>query len=198
MQSRSPVKRVCIYCASSNKIPKPYFAATRVLAKILVSHGVTIVYGGGASGLMGELANTAIESGGHVVGIMPGFMRAVEWAHTGVKEFHLVTDMHERKKKFLENTDALIALPGGCGTLEELLEAITLKKLGLYTKPIIILNTDQYYDPLLHMLQRTVDENFMSQRHLQMWSVVNDPAEVLPAIENAPDWDENAISFAAM
>lgn len=192
------IKRVCIYCASSKQINEVYFRATRELALDLVRHGISIVYGGGATGLMGELATTALNAGGHVVGIMPQFMRAVEWAHQGVQDFHIVGDMHERKKKFLENTDALIALPGGCGTLEELLEAITLKKLGLYTKPIIILNIAGYYDPLMEMLTRMVEQRFMSERHLQMWSVVTEPHEVIAAIAQAPDWDENAIDFAAI
>jgi uncharacterized protein (TIGR00730 family) len=193
-----PIKRVCVYCASSNQIDKVYFDAAETLAVELVKHGVTVVYGGGANGLMGRLATTALAIGGHVVGIMPHFMREVEWAHKQVTEFHFVGDMHERKKKFLENVDALVALPGGVGTLEELLEAITLKKLGLFTKPIIVVNTNNYYEPLLRMLDRTVEEGFMGERHRAMWSVVTDAKDVIAAIQNAPRWDEDAIRFAAL
>lgn len=164
----------------------------------MVENNITVVYGGGASGLMGRLATTALQHGGHVVGIMPNFMKEVEWAHKDLQEFHVVGDMHERKKKFLEDTDALIALPGGCGTLEELLEAITLKKLGLYTKPIIILNTNNYYAPLLQMFDKSIEENFMSEKHRALWTVIKQPEEVLPAIMAAPSWNEDAIHFAVL
>jgi len=192
------IKRVCVYCASSNQVAKVYFDAAETLAIELVKHGVTVVYGGGAKGLMGKLATTVLEHGGHVVGIMPHFMREVEWAHKQVTEFHFVADMHERKKKFLENADALVALPGGVGTLEELLEALTLKKLGLFTRPIVIVNTNNYYDPLLLILERSVEEGFMGIRHRAMWSVVTDATDVMNAIANAPRWDEDAIRFAAL
>ena len=106
--------------------------------------------------------------------------------------------MHERKAKFLENIDALIALPGGPGTLEELLEAITLKRLGQFTKPIIILNTNGYYDPLIQMLERCVEEKFLRPIHAEMWTFVHQPEEVMSAINQSMEWDENAISFAAV
>jgi uncharacterized protein (TIGR00730 family) len=106
--------------------------------------------------------------------------------------------MHERKAKFLENIDALIALPGGTGTLEELLEAITLKRLGQFTKPIIILNTNGYYDPLKMMLERCVSENFLRPIHAEMWAFVQQPEEVITAINQSMQWDKNAISFAAI
>jgi uncharacterized protein (TIGR00730 family) len=104
--------------------------------------------------------------------------------------------MHERKTKYLEDIDGLVALPGGSGTLEELMEAITLKRLGLFTKPIIILNTNNYYEPLRDMLNKCVSENFMHEKHLKMWTFVNEPQDVICALENAPDWDEDAIEFA--
>ncbi|MEZ4800375.1 MAG: TIGR00730 family Rossman fold protein [Flavobacteriales bacterium] len=188
--------QVCVYCASSDQIRPVFFEATEKLAKALVDANINVVYGGGGSGLMGCLATTMVRHGGNIKGIMPHFMREVEWAHKEVKEFHFVADMHERKKMFLENTDALIALAGGTGTFEELFEAITLKKLGLFLKPIVILNTGGYYDPLVQMLQNAIDEGFMGELHAQMWTVVNEPEEVLPAIANAPQWSEDAIKFA--
>ncbi|EMR03399.1 LOG family protein [Cesiribacter andamanensis] len=191
-----PVSQVCVYCASSPKIDPAYFEATDVLADALVQDGVKVVFGGGATGLMGRLADRVLALGGHITGIMPNFMKEVEWAHKGVQHFHFVGDMHERKKRFLDGTDALIALPGGCGTLEELLEAITLKRLGLFTKPIIILNIRGYYDPLLAMLERSVEEGFMNPQHRQMWTVLDDPAGIIAAIEAAPPWSEEAIRFA--
>ena len=192
------MKRICVFCASSSKVDKSYFDAAEKLAARLVSNGATIVYGGGGAGLMGCIADTAIEHGGHVVGIIPKFMTEVEWQHKELEEIHVVADMHERKKMLLEGTDALIALPGGSGTLEELLEAISLKRLGLYTKPIIILNVNGYYDPLIEMLEKSIRERFMSETHRKMWTVVSVPDEVMNAIENSPDWSSDAISFAAV
>jgi uncharacterized protein (TIGR00730 family) len=190
------IKRVCVYCASSDKVDKVYFDAVTVLAKQLVNSNIQVIYGGGASGLMGKLADDVLHFGGHVIGIMPNFMKDVEWAHQGVSEFHFVGDMAERKKKFLDMSDALIALPGGCGTLEELFEAITLKRLGLFTKPIIILNINHFYDPLLALLDRCIAEHFMSERHRAIWSVIEDPSQIINAIQNAPEWLDDAIHYA--
>ena len=192
------MKRICVFCASSSKVDKSYFVAAERLATRLVSDDVTIVYGGGAAGLMGCIADTAIKRGGHVVGIIPKFMTDVEWQHKELEEIHVVADMHERKKMLLEGTDALIALPGGSGTLEELLEAISLKRLGLYTKPIIIVNINGYYDPLIEMLEKSIRERFMSETHRKMWTVVSDPDDILNAIESSPEWSADAISFAAV
>jgi hypothetical protein len=190
--------RICIYCASSSKIDEVYFEATERLAMILVHSNVQVVYGGGGQGLMGKLADTVLAEGGKIKGIMPQFMNEVEWAHKKVTDFEFTHTMHERKAKFLENIDALIALPGGTGTLEELLEAITLKRLGQFTKPIIILNTNGYYDPLKMMLERCVSENFLRPIHAEMWTFVQQPEEVITAINQSMQWDKNAISFAAI
>jgi uncharacterized protein (TIGR00730 family) len=190
--------RICIYCASSAKIDEIYFEATERLAKILVNSGVQVIYGGGGHGLMGKLADIVLAHGGQIKGIMPQFMNEVEWAHKKVTDFEFTNTMHERKAKFLENIDALIALPGGTGTLEELLEAITLKRLGQFTKPIIILNTNGYYDPLIQMLKRCVEEKFLRPIHAEMWTFVHQPEEVMSAINQSMEWDENAISFAAV
>ena len=114
-----PVKQICVYCSSSNLIAKEYFDDARSLGRAIAQKGITLVYGGGSSGLMGCIANEVLAYSGKVIGIIPDFMKQVEWAHTGVTELHVVGDMHERKKKFLDGTDALVALPGGCGTLED-------------------------------------------------------------------------------
>jgi hypothetical protein len=188
--------RICVYCASSPVVDKKYFDATEKLGKEFLRQNVDVVFGGGAKGLMGKLADTVIAGGGKIKGIMPKFMDDVEWGHKGVSDFIYTNTMHERKAKFLEDVDALVALPGGSGTLEELLEAITLKRLGLFLKPIVILNTDGYYDPLIVMLERCVSENFMNAIHLQMWKFVSSPEEVIPAIINSTQWDEGAINFA--
>ncbi len=188
--------KICVYCASSAKIDNVYFEATEKLAIQLVNANVEVVYGGGAVGLMGKLADTVIEHGGKIKGIMPKFMNEVEWAHKRVTDFEFTDTMHERKAKFLEGIDGLVTLPGGSGTLEELLEAITLKRLGQFTKPIIILNTNGFYDPLREMLEKCVSEQFMHEKHLQMWSFIDQPEDVIESIINTEMWYENSINFA--
>lgn len=188
--------RICVYCASSPKVDKKYFDAAEALAVEFARNKVETVFGGGANGLMGKLADTILLNGGKIKGIMPKFMDEVEWGHKGVSDFIYTETMHERKALFLEDVDALVALPGGCGTMEELLEAITLKRLGKFTKPIIILNTDNYYNHLKQMLEKSVEEKFMNEVHLNMWKFVSNPEEVLPAIYSSPSWDCGAIDFA--
>ena len=192
------MKRIAVYCASSSKINGRYFADTEKLAVNLVDYGAEIVYGGGAVGLMGKIADTVLQHGGKITGVMPHFMKDLEWAHPGLTDIVFVETMHERKHKMLENTDGLIALPGGTGTLEELLEAITWKRLGLYTKPIVILNSNNYYGPLEEMLERCIDENFMNDKHREMWRFVTDPDAVIDALKNAPAWNSQAIEFAVV
>ncbi|MFT5167789.1 MAG: hypothetical protein ACI8P3_003027 [Saprospiraceae bacterium] len=192
------IKKVTVYCASSDKLATKYFAAAQRIGEILVNHDITVIYGGGAKGLMGKLADTVIKNKGTIIGVMPEFMQKVEWQHNGISELILTKDMHERKKKFMEDTDALIALPGGCGTLEELLEAITLKKLGVFINPIIILNQDGYYDPLIAMLETCIFEKFMSVEHRGIWTVIREPEELIDAINNAPEWRHSDIDFAAV
>jgi uncharacterized protein (TIGR00730 family) len=192
------MKTICVYCASSTQVKSTYFKATARLAKILAEENISIVYGGGSMGLMGQLADSTIAAGGNITGIIPRFMCEVEWNHTKLNELVLVETMHERKEKMAMMADAVVALPGGCGTLEELLEVITWKRLGIFTKPIVIVNLEGYFDALITMLNRAVDEHFMREEHRQMWKVVESPEEVLKAIQDSVSWDENARSFAAL
>jgi len=190
--------KVCIYCASSSKLNPIYFQAAENLAKELVAKKMSVVYGGGATGLMGKIADTVIAEGGKIKGVMPKFMRDVEWNHPKVIDFEFTETMSERKEKLLMGVDAVVALPGGSGTMEELFEVITLKRLGKFTKPIVILNTDGYYKPLQEMLEKMVECKFMRPEHLEMWTFVNEPEKVIPAILNAKVWNETAINFAAV
>ena len=190
------LKKVCVYCASSDKIDPAYKEATRDLAKVLVKNQITVVYGGGARGLMGELADTVLEEKGRIIGIMPHFMKEVEFHHKDVNEFIFTADMHERKKQFMVGVDALITLPGGCGTFEELMEAITLKRLGIFTKPIVILNLNGYYDKLIEMLEHAVSEGFMAEAHRDIWTVFTEPSKVIEAINQSKAWSNEAIKFA--
>jgi len=190
--------RVCVFCASSAKISEKHFEQTDRVAKELVNAGCTIVYGGGSVGLMGRLADTALSLGGEVIGVLPRFMDKVEWGHKNLTQMVLVKDMRERKKLLIHNVDAVIALPGGCGTLEELMEVYTLKRLGKFTKPIVVLNTDGFYTHLEQLIDKMIEEKFMRPEHRQIWEMVSTPEQIIPAIHNAPHWDESAIKFAAV
>jgi uncharacterized protein (TIGR00730 family) len=190
--------RICVYCASSQQCDPAYHAAATRLGEILASSGCTIVYGGGAVGLMGSLANGALAHGGKVIGIIPRFMREVEWQHPGIADLEVVEDMRERKHRLLTGSDAVIALPGGCGTLEELFEAITLKRLGLYFNPIVLLNTRDFYTPLQAFLRQVIDQRFMNPEHTAMWSLVDVPEAVLPEIRRTPKWREDARDYAVV
>jgi hypothetical protein len=191
------IRRVCVYCASSRQTDPSYAAAAGRLGKALAREGITIIFGGSSIGSMLALADAALAEGGRVVGVVPRFMYDMELAHTGLSELVLVNDLHERKSRMIEEVDAVVALPGGSGTFEELMEAITWKRLGLYLNPIVIVNQNGFYEPMLQQFQRAVDERFMDPRHLDIWTVVSDVDHVLDAIQTAPDWDEEARQFAA-
>lgn len=192
------IERVCVYCASSHKVDEKYFEVARNLGRNFAQNNITTVYGGGAVGLMGALADSAMLNGGKVVGIIPKFMMEVEWGHKNITELVLVEDMHERKKKLMQNVDAIVVLAGGSGTLEEVMEVITLKRLGKFTKPIVFVNTDKFYDGLFVLFDKMIKENFMREEHKDIWVSVNSEQDVLSAIESAPKWDESKINIAAV
>jgi len=125
-------------------------------------------------------------------------MADLEWGHPGLTHLELVEDMRERKHKLLADSDAVVALPGGCGTLEELFEAITLKRLGLYFNPIVLLNTKDFYTPLLRFMDQVIGEKFMNPEHAAMWSLVDEPDQVLPRIRATPKWREDARDYAVV
>jgi uncharacterized protein (TIGR00730 family) len=185
-----------VYCASSERTPPVYHDAAASLGLVLARHGCGIVYGGGAIGSMGRLANAALANGGRVIGILPRFMDDLEWGHRGLTELRIAADIHERKRLMLELSDAVVALPGGCGTLEELFEAITWKRLGLYLKPIVLVNINGFFDPCLQLLARCIADRFMDERHAAMWSVVSEPEAVVEALSSAPEWPLATRSFA--
>jgi uncharacterized protein (TIGR00730 family) len=190
------IERVLVYCASSRQAHERYRDVARRLGAHLASAGVGIVYGGGAVGSMGALADGALSAGGTVVGVLPEFMKSLEWGHPGVSDMRVVATMHARKALMLELADAVVALPGGCGTFEELLEAITWKRLGLFAGPIAVVNQDGFYEPLLTLLDRAVDERFMDERHRSMWVSVDEPGAALAALQAAAPWDDDPRRFA--
>lgn len=192
------INSVCVYSASSTKIDKVYFEAAVHLGRLLAEHHIRLVNGAGSIGLMRSVADAVLENGGEVTGVIPTFMVEQKWHHTGLTELIEVESMHERKQLMADLSDAVIALPGGCGTLEELLEIITWKQLGLYLNPIVILNTNGFFDPLLDMLERAIDENFMRRQHGDIWHVATTPGEAIELIGTIPVWDVSIRKFAAI
>jgi len=192
------ISRVCVFCASSHKVSQKYFEVAERLGKVLANNDIRTVYGGGAVGLMGKLADTVMQLDGEIIGIIPQFMMDIEWGHKNITDLILVNDMHERKKKLIENIDAIVILPGGSGTLEETLEVITLKRLGKFTKPIIFINTDGFYDGLFELFDKMIVERFMREEHRKMWKSIDQPEALINAIKDSPLWDESAINTAAV
>ncbi len=189
------IQSLAVYAASSTKIAPCYFAAAKQLGEILAAHNIRLVYGAGNMGLMGEIADSVLANGGEVTGVIPQFMVEQAWEHRGCTELIITKDMHERKATIEHISDAMLALPGGIGTFEEVLESLTWKQLGLHSKPIVLLNINGYYDNLLRCINQMVEENFMRDMHRAMLTVVHSPEEVLPAIEQAltqvEQWKEN-------
>lgn len=190
------MKQITVYCASSSKIDNIYFQTAQTLGKLLAEKNIRLIYGGGSVGTMGALADSVLNCGGEVKGIIPKFMCQVEWQHNGLTELIQTDTMHQRKELMAKMGDATIALPGGCGTLEELLEIITWKQLGIYDKPIVIANINHYYDNLIDQLKRASEELFLRPEHLRLWTVVTNIADVFEAIENAPKLDEKIKNLA--
>jgi len=147
---------------------------------------------------MGAMADAAMAAGGEVHGIIPEFLTRVEAGHQGITSLEIVDDMRSRKAKMLDASDAVIALPGGCGTFEELFEAMTLKRLGQFLGPILLVNTRGYYDRLIAFLEQSVREHFMNPTHLEMWQTVTEPEQVPTALGEAPAWSAGAIAQAAV
>jgi hypothetical protein len=191
-------KSICVYCASSRACDAVYHDVARRLGALLADRGYSIIYGGGAVGSMGALADGAVARGGNIIGVLPKFMKELEWGHTGLTELRVVEDMRVRKHMMLSASDGVVALPGGSGTLEELFEALTLTRLGLYTGPIVLVNTRNYFEPLIDLLEHAIAERFMDRRHFEMWQIVETPEQVPAALENAPPWSAAARDFAAV
>ncbi|MFW5753565.1 MAG: TIGR00730 family Rossman fold protein [Marinilabiliaceae bacterium] len=189
---------IAVFCASSAKVPEVYFEMARRVAATLVRAGYGIIYGGGGVGLMGALADEALRHKGEITGIIPRFMVEVEWQHKDVEDMIHVESMHQRKELMVKKSSGVLALPGGIGTLEELFEVMSLKKLGQYPHPIVVLNGNGYYDGLLQMTRKMVEEKFMRPVHSQLWSMVDSPEQIVSAFKETPDWGPDSINFAAL
>jgi uncharacterized protein (TIGR00730 family) len=187
---------VCVFASSSSRIDSEYGVAASCLGMLLASAKINVVYGGGGIGLMGKLADAVLENGGTITGVIPSFMKDEGWDHSQVNEMIITTDMGERKKQMFSMADAVVALPGGVGTLEELTEAITLKQLGLYKGPIILLNTMNFYKSLIDFLEHMVSGNFLRYEHKGMWEIAGTPEEVMALLSRKKDWHFDPRSIA--
>jgi uncharacterized protein (TIGR00730 family) len=177
------LNRVCVYAGSSPGADPAYRAATEALARTLVERDIGIVYGGGDVGLMGVLADTALAQGGEVVGVIPRSLVEKEVAHGGLTELRVVGSMHERKATMAALSSAFVALPGGIGTLEELVEVYTWTQLGLHDKPCALLNAGGYFDHLIAVLDHAVAERFLRPEHRDLLVVADEPAELVDRLE---------------
>ncbi len=178
------VSSVCIYCGSANGVADSYKEAARNIGTLLARRGMKIVYGGGHVGLMGIVADAALQAGAKVIGIIPEHIRAQEVQHTGLSELHVVPDMHTRKRMMVDSAEAFVILPGGLGTLDEAFEILTWKKLKLHNKPIILFNQNGYWDPFLALIDRTVKEGFASPADRALFKVATTVPEIVAILES--------------
>jgi uncharacterized protein (TIGR00730 family) len=178
------MKAVCVYCGSSMGASPVYADAARAFGRALVEADLSLVYGGGHVGLMGAIADEVLAQGGRAVGVIPELLFEKEVAHTGLTELHVVPDMHHRKKKMADFSDAFVSMPGGVGTFEELFEVYTWAQLGYHRKPVALLNTAGYYEPLLAMLRHTVEEGFMRPPLLDMLLVADEPISLIQKLND--------------
>ncbi len=192
------IKKVCVYCASSELSDNIYLNSAFKLGALLAENSIDIVYGGGAAGSMGSLARGALSQNGKVYGIIPKFMYDLEWGFEEITELKIVDGMPERKRMLIDGVDAVIVLPGGSGTFEEVFETLTLKRLGMFTNPIIFVNTNNYFSPFKELMEKSISEKFMDERHSDMWTIVDKTTDVIDAIDNSPKWSPDSVNFATL
>ena len=187
---------ICVFASSSSRIDNEYAVVATSLGTLLAQAGIDVVYGGGGIGLMGKLADAVLEHGGRITGVIPEFMKEEGWDHRKVSDMIITSDMGERKKQMFALGDAVVALPGGVGTLEELTEAMTLKQLGLYRGPIIILNTMNFYKSFIEFLEHMVSGNFLRYEHKGMWEIAQTAEDVLILLNKKDGWHQDPRSIA--
>lgn len=175
-------RRLCVFCGSGKGARDIYIEAAELLGHELAKRQIELVYGGGNVGLMGVIADAALASGGHVIGVIPEQLMARELGHAGIQDLRVVKTMHERKAMMAELADAFIAMPGGIGTYEEFFEVLTWAQLGIHEKPCALLNVDGFYNPVLNLLNHAVEEQFIRTAHREMVVVDDDPARLLDAM----------------
>ena len=178
----SKISSVCVFCGSSNNVAANYLDCASEFGRLCAEAGITVVFGGGRVGLMGALADAAMDAGGKVLGVIPKFLDEVEIAHHGTTEIIITDDMHERKATMAAHADAFVVLPGSIGTLEETFEVMTWKQLGRFDKPIILANIDGYWQPIIDLLDHMTGEEFLRPEHRDLVSVVDNIEAILPAL----------------
>ena len=181
------VKRVCVYCGSSGRVAEALRDAATRTGRLLAQSGMELIYGGGHIGLMGLTADATLAAGGRVTGIIPDFLHGRELAHTQVTELVVVGSMHERKQRMFERSDAFVILPGGLGTLDEAFECMTWKQLRLHDKPIVIVDVEGYWQPLLKLLDHAIATGFAPAEVRDGLTVVATPEELIAALKVAPE-----------
>jgi hypothetical protein len=179
MQSKQPHRRVAVYCGSADGSNPAFLADARELGSAIAAAGLGLVYGGANVGLMGAVADAALAGGAEVVGVLPAVLEGREIAHTGLTRLELVPTMHERKARMAALSDAFLVLPGGYGTLDEMLEAVTWAQLGLHSNPVILINTARYWDGLLAFLDTTVTADFLKQKNRELLRVAANAKEAV-------------------
>lgn len=178
------LRTVCVYCGSSDRVHPDYLQAAREMGAAAARRGLDIVYGAGSTGLMGAVANGAMEAGGQVIGVIPGYFNTPQLAHHGLARLEVVDTIHTRKARLVELGDAFIALPGGYGTFEEFFEVLTWAQIGLHAKPIGLLNVRGYFSPLLEMVEHARREGFIYDEHRALFSACDNPEALLDALTN--------------
>ena len=180
-------KSVCVFCASSDNVPDIYREAATAIGRLCAQNGLRVVNGAGKVGLMGHCSDACLRQGGQVTGVIPRFMVERGWCHEGLTDLVVTEDMAIRRQRMRDLSDGTIALPGGCGTLEELFETVTQRQMGFYPHPIILLNTGGFYDGLLEWWQRAFEEGFMRKSHDDLWAVARTPEEAIDLFTTLPE-----------
>lgn len=178
------IRNICVYCGSSDRLHPDYLTIARQVGETLAQNDLHIIYGAGSTGLMGAVADGALDSGGQVTGVIPAYFNTPELAHTHLTHLEVVDTIHQRKARMAELADGFIALPGGFGTFEELFEILTWAQIGLHRKPVGILNIRHYFDPLLQMVERARVEGFIYDEHRSLFSCSENPGELLIEMQN--------------
>src|SRR5579863_10568147 len=181
------VKRLCVYCGSCRGKNELFRLGATRLGTLLARSGIEVVFGGGRIGLMGLVADAALAAGGRVTGIIPGFLHDRELGHTGVTQLIVVDSMHERKQRMFELADAFVILPGGLGTLDEAFECLTWRQLALHDRPIVLVDVDGYWQPLMRLVDHVVETGFANAAARDLFKVVLTPEEMLEALATAPE-----------
>ncbi len=180
---KQPLKQLCVFCGSYPGSKEIYLEKAKEFGKLLVQEKITLVYGGGRIGLMGAIADSVLEQNGHVIGVIPKALSRKELLHEGVPDMRIVENMHERKATMAFLADAFVAMPGGFGTFEELLEIITWSQLNFHQKPIGVLNIANYYNPLISLIDHAVDHQFIHLKHRNLLISATEPAEILDCLK---------------